>query len=412
MAVQGAAARMMHPAMYWSASARPMKAANTTRKNSHARNAMENGFTSQFTIRVITSPAGFLPTLRMAVKSTFIIMGVIMSQIRTAMGALIWLPSPNSRPRRAWTTAGTSFPRATPATMHPATQRVRYRSKSPRRCAMLAPSGGLHSADERAHKLAVHVRGDGIHIDSLSGQELAGVVDAVDARGFHFDPLETGRRQLAAVFVLLQRPGHASHPQKHVLADLGRHFAFCDHIGNSHPAARFQHPESLGQHPVFVGGKVNDAVRDDDIHGVVRERDALDLPLQELDVCHAGFALVLFRQGEHLVGHVQAIRLARRANAPRGEQHVDAAARTEVEHDFSRIQPGERGGIAASEARQHGGVGQFAGLVRAVEVARDRIAATAASAARSHSQGGLSVLLFYDFGDVFRTHMNLSYRQI
>jgi len=38
---------------------------------------------------VTTSPAGLLPTLRMAVKSTFIIMGVIMSQIRIAMGALI-----------------------------------------------------------------------------------------------------------------------------------------------------------------------------------------------------------------------------------------------------------------------------------------------------------------------------------
>src|ERR1039457_6618812 len=37
--------------MYWSASARPMKAENTTRKKSHARNAMENGFTSQFTMK-------------------------------------------------------------------------------------------------------------------------------------------------------------------------------------------------------------------------------------------------------------------------------------------------------------------------------------------------------------------------
>jgi hypothetical protein len=89
MAVQGAAARMMHPAMYWSASARPMNAENTTRKNNYARNAMENGFTSQFTMSVTTKPAGLLPTLRMAGKSTFIIMGVIMSQIRIAMGALI-----------------------------------------------------------------------------------------------------------------------------------------------------------------------------------------------------------------------------------------------------------------------------------------------------------------------------------
>ena len=44
---------------------------------------MENGFTSQFTTSVTARPAGLRPTLRMAPKSTFIIMGVIISQIRT-----------------------------------------------------------------------------------------------------------------------------------------------------------------------------------------------------------------------------------------------------------------------------------------------------------------------------------------
>ena len=34
----------------------------------------------------------FVPTLRMDAKSTFIIIGVIISQIRTAIGTLIWLP--------------------------------------------------------------------------------------------------------------------------------------------------------------------------------------------------------------------------------------------------------------------------------------------------------------------------------
>jgi hypothetical protein len=146
-----------------------MKAANTTRKNNHARNAMENGFTSQFTNSVTTSPAGFRPTLRMAVKSTFIIMGVIMSQIRTAMGALIWLPWPNSRPRRACH-GGHKLPEGNPRHHAQATHRVRYRSKNPRRCAMLMPSRGLHGANERAHELAVHFRCDGIHIDSLAGR--------------------------------------------------------------------------------------------------------------------------------------------------------------------------------------------------------------------------------------------------
>ena len=54
---------------------------------------------TQFTRRVTRSPAGRLPTFFTAEKSTFIIIGVIMSQMRKAIGAFIWLPSPNSMPR-------------------------------------------------------------------------------------------------------------------------------------------------------------------------------------------------------------------------------------------------------------------------------------------------------------------------
>jgi hypothetical protein len=62
---------------------------------------MENGLTSQLTNSVTINPAGFRPTLRIAPKFTFIIMGVIISQIRIAIGTLIWLPRPNSRLRMA-----------------------------------------------------------------------------------------------------------------------------------------------------------------------------------------------------------------------------------------------------------------------------------------------------------------------
>ena len=55
-------------------------------------------------------------------KSTLIIMGVIMSQMRAAIGALIWLPWPNSIPRRLAMAAGRSFPKPMPAAMQSATQ--------------------------------------------------------------------------------------------------------------------------------------------------------------------------------------------------------------------------------------------------------------------------------------------------
>jgi len=83
---------MMHPAMYWSASAGVIQALKRNRKNSHAIRAIENGFTSQFTNSVTSRPRGLWPTFRMAAKSTFIIMGTIISQMSTAIGMLIWLP--------------------------------------------------------------------------------------------------------------------------------------------------------------------------------------------------------------------------------------------------------------------------------------------------------------------------------
>ena len=62
------------------------------RKNTHASSAIENGLTTQLTNSVTSSPAGRRPTFFTDEKSTFIIIGVIISQIRTAIGALIWLP--------------------------------------------------------------------------------------------------------------------------------------------------------------------------------------------------------------------------------------------------------------------------------------------------------------------------------
>lgn len=53
-----------------------------------------------------------------------------MSQISSAIGMLIWLFLPNSRPRSTSMTAGKAFPSITPATMHRTTQTGRYRSKT------------------------------------------------------------------------------------------------------------------------------------------------------------------------------------------------------------------------------------------------------------------------------------------
>jgi len=74
---------------------------------------------------VTSSPAGRRPTFLSEEKSTYIIIGVIMSQIRTAMGALIWLPLPNSRERTPATAEGSNSPKPIPATIQSATHMER-----------------------------------------------------------------------------------------------------------------------------------------------------------------------------------------------------------------------------------------------------------------------------------------------
>ena len=85
--------------------------------------------------------------------------------------------------------------------------------------------------------------------------------------------------------------------------------------------------------------------------------------------------LVLSREREHLVGHVEAVGLARRPDAARREQHVDAAAGAEVEHRLPGLQLRQRRRVAAAERRDHRLHRQLRQSARIVEVRRDGVAA-------------------------------------
>ena len=58
---------------------------------------------------------------------------------------------------------------------------------------------------------------------------------------------------------------------------------------------------------------------------------------------------------------------AGRADALRGEDHVDAAARAEVEHRLALVQVGDRGRVAAAERGERRRLGQLAALLGVVE---------------------------------------------
>jgi hypothetical protein len=72
---------------------------------------------------------------------------------------------------------------------------------------------------------------------------------------------------------------------------------------------------------------------------------------------------------QHLVGHVQAEGAARRPHASGGEQHVDAAARAQIEDPLAFVKLGHGDWVAAAERCHDGGVGKLVALERRVEAA-------------------------------------------
>ncbi len=86
-------------------------------------------------------------------------------------------------------------------------------------------------------------------------------------------------------------------------------------------------------------------------------------------------ALIVAREREHLVGHVDAVGLACGADTLRRQQHVDAAARSEVQDRLSRLELEQGRRVAAAERRGDRGVRQRAGFRVGVEIRRDRVAA-------------------------------------
>ena len=57
----------------------------------------------------------------------------------------------------------------------------------------------------------------------------------------------------------------------------------------------------------------------------------LDFALEKFDVLHSGLALIFTRKRQHFIRHIEAVGFARGPDPPRRKQHVDAAARAEIE---------------------------------------------------------------------------------
>lgn len=122
IAVHGAAASKISPAIYDAICASGRYGRNNQPTKTHPNSAIENGFTAQLMNSVTPIPRQYRRTPANAPKSIFISMGMTISHTSTATGRLTCA---TSRPPTAWNTPGITCPSPIPTTMHSATQRVR-----------------------------------------------------------------------------------------------------------------------------------------------------------------------------------------------------------------------------------------------------------------------------------------------
>ena len=252
------------------------------------------------------------------------------------------------------------------------------------------PARWLDRPHKGAHELAVHLRRDRVHIDAFPRKNLPRVFGAIDPCRLNVNLLESRGCELAAIFVLVRaRPPH-SRPTEARSGGSPAHFAPGHNIGNRKAAARLQHAKGFPQYTVFVGGKVDHTIRDNDVHRVVGQRNMLDLAPQELDVLRARFALVLIGQRQHLVRHIETIGLAGGPDPLRRKQNIHAAARAEIEDHFPGIQFRQRRWISATERGEQGLLGNLSRLGGVVQIRSDWVAARAAC--RGGSAAGTAAL--------------------
>ena len=168
--------------------------------------------------------------------------------------------------------------------------------------------------------------------------------------------------------------GDAAGEGGHVGAGGVVHVGVGDHVGDGEASAGLEHACGFTEDPGFVAGEVDDAVGDDHADRVRGQGDLLDGAAEPLHVGDAGFGLVPASEVEHLVGHVESVGQTRRADTASGEKHVDPSTGTEVEHCLTRVELGDRGGVATAERGENCGAGELVAVLGAVEAGAEEVA--------------------------------------
>ena len=97
-----------------------------------------------------------------------------------------------------------------------------------------------------------------------------------------------------------------------LLPDRFRNLAAHHHIRYCETAARPEYAKGFPEHAGFICGEVDDAVRNDHIDRVVRQRDVLYLALQKLNIVRSRLPLILSRKSKHVIRHIETVGFAGR----------------------------------------------------------------------------------------------------
>lgn len=163
---------------------------------------------------------------------------------------------------------------------HPKQGHDRCRATSRSRAAGPRATGGLryrfHGAEEGGDEFAGDLRANGLRIEARRSKDFARFLDAVNAGGFDVDGSESSTGKFLAIFVFFERPSNAADLEFHTLANAGRHLAADHHIRYRQTSAGLKNTKRFGEDAVFVAREIDDAVRNDYVDGVVRERNVFD----------------------------------------------------------------------------------------------------------------------------------------
>src|SRR6185369_6647339 len=122
-------------------------------------------------------------------------------------------------------------------------------------------------------------------------------------------------------------------------------------VADCEVSSRFEDAKHFTKYGRLVRAEVDDAVRDNEIDGIIVNGNVFDLTLTELNVSRAEFCRVFAGAREHVIRHVNADDMTGRANLIPSKECVETCAASEIKHRHTELNLRQGKRIAATETK-------------------------------------------------------------